>query len=897
MLCVEWSQVAEMCLYLDDLTEDRRITCLCSRAFFNDRNLYYLGLKGIDSGKKTLPDCEDDDEQEEEELEVSNVSDLPVEKGELDSESELMLQMGLPVQFGGSSLEKKFVPLETRVKQHKIHKKKKKKTKSSSDLKQSIKECINDIDEVCEDEDGSPSVEQPDEGCPGEEAADVKVLSAAPSAQERWERYWDQYGQGLLWQDWVTKHPDMAISGDDGSNEPWNCSTTKEEWAEHYTEAYWRYSEQFQYWAQQGWTFEESGDCEGNDTPEAQAAADVQLPDQTPHIPPTSAESIDCLSDCVNGLKNINLDIKEMEGDSKPLSVIYDSPQMQKPESLEAQCPCDPDHSAPADAGSADRHASSGHTDTSRPVSQVLRNPSPGGQTPKNGRDDDDDDDEPPECKQAKIKRSHELDAEENPCDVAAELSTALGLKHGTGQKYGGILHFKHRTLRYLQKGIKHRSHFLDMHRPVKNRHIFFSEEPEVKPIKSKTVNKVQKFLKDIAEPNGDLLNGKVSPPKMEDSTNTSDSEGLDHSSISEPAGQCRQPGDKDRSEGKDNPDQNWPCEFQDQIVTCPSNMLDRCSEGSETGSALPANAIWCSHHASATEQPADTETSSSTRQLVSLEIPDYLQADEEDSSNGAGSYVKCKKKKKKQKRKIQYLPPEIAADPHLAKYWAQRYRLFSRFDEGIKLDEEGWFSVTPEKIAEHIAHRVRQCISGAVVIDAFCGVGGNAIQFALAGMHVIAVDIDPVKLDLAYNNAMVYGVADRIELIRADFMCIACDLKADVVFLSPPWGGPDYVSAETFDIKTMMSPDGFEVFQLSQQITKNIIYFVPRNTDVEQKIHITRHRKACLLMDDWGPNIVAFRPHNSAYIFKSTIIHLCFQNKGLSHLPGGVPRWPWRTS
>ena len=39
----------------------------------------------------------------------------------------------------------------------------------------------------------------------------------------------------------------------------------------------------------------------------------------------------------------------------------------------------------------------------------------------------------------------------------------------------------------------------------------------------------------------------------------------------------------------------------------------------------------------------------------------------------------------------------------------------------------EGWFSVTPEKIAEHIAERCR-C---DLIVDAFCGVGGNAIQFA----------------------------------------------------------------------------------------------------------------------------------------------------------------------
>lgn len=42
-------------------------------------------------------------------------------------------------------------------------------------------------------------------------------------------------------------------------------------------------------------------------------------------------------------------------------------------------------------------------------------------------------------------------------------------------------------------------------------------------------------------------------------------------------------------------------------------------------------------------------------------------------------------------------------------------------------MDEEGWFSVTPESIAKHHALR---CGSG-IIVDCFTGVGGNAIQFA----------------------------------------------------------------------------------------------------------------------------------------------------------------------
>ena len=40
---------------------------------------------------------------------------------------------------------------------------------------------------------------------------------------------------------------------------------------------------------------------------------------------------------------------------------------------------------------------------------------------------------------------------------------------------------------------------------------------------------------------------------------------------------------------------------------------------------------------------------------------------------------------------------------------------------------------MTPERIAQHIADRmVKQ--KGAIILDAFCGAGGNTIQFALKG-------------------------------------------------------------------------------------------------------------------------------------------------------------------
>ena len=155
--------------------------------------------------------------------------------------------------------------------------------------------------------------------------------------------------------------------------------------------------------------------------------------------------------------------------------------------------------------------------------------------------------------------------------------------------------------------------------------------------------------------------------------------------------------------------------------------------------------------------------------------------------------------KRLKRRHPPEPMPAHFPAE--LRKYWYQRYRLWERYDqgEGIRMDEESWYSVTPENIARHIAERCR-C---DLVVDGFCGVGGNSIQFALTCERVIAIDIDPEKIRLARHNARVYGVEERIEFIVGDFFSLIPSLHgADVIFLSPPWGGPEYLSEDIYDIQ-----------------------------------------------------------------------------------------------
>ena len=171
-------------------------------------------------------------------------------------------------------------------------------------------------------------------------------------------------------------------------------------------------------------------------------------------------------------------------------------------------------------------------------------------------------------------------------------------------------------------------------------------------------------------------------------------------------------------------------------------------------------------------------------------------------------------------------------------KWWKMRYHLFSKFDDGIIIDSlESWYSITPEKISISIAQKIQRNIPGksCTILDGFCGVGGNTIQLAKLFSKVFAIDINAKRIEAAKHNAKLYGVEDKIEFIIGDFFQVAPRIKADVVFLAPPWGGPGYKKSQYFDLETMIPMNGIKIFQVASKITKNIAYYVPKNTNMSQ--------------------------------------------------------------
>uniref|UniRef100_UPI003AAD59A2 trimethylguanosine synthase n=1 Tax=Centroberyx gerrardi TaxID=166262 RepID=UPI003AAD59A2 len=828
---------------------EETVHCLCSRAFVQDRELYRSDNRFLSSDLADTA-VQEEDHEEDEEKEVEEV-----EEEVLDEEAQLMTSMGLPLAFVSSSAQRRTG-------------------------RRSNRNPASYWAAPPEDEEEDPRVENQVEK---EEVSDP--LEDGTGGKEEtlsiqdigWEAYWAQQGKDLLWQSWLEKHPENQLSSAEYPEmvmPPWDNPDTRAAWDQHATETYYFYWEQYSHWAAQGWTTDHSI-CTGNTDGEAPTGGMDRERETNTHDWWDGETGVEKSRQREKeGAKASHVDIgvsddligqncKSEAGASNVVDLIG---QMSIHSKVVGQCdvreqregdvcgsdePCDGGNDRKR-AASSSTHSTAENRDSQQGGGSLDSQNGSGDKRMSNDKDDsDDDDDKVPGGGHAKVKRSHELDVEENACLTTEEAWDKLGLKRNPHPVFNSVFRFKAGSSQKRQRQTRRAANT--------NKHTWFTERDgdDTQPRISTTLQKVQNFLQKAQRETqktlcdlGDLGGGSKQEPEDE---------------TTGPRTLGKVAGEEEKEKRKMNSSVDRNKEVQEEEYPSPHSSVEsdrRNWTQPDTSFTSSTGTVNIGHKDEEEEEEEkedeedkedeeeedekeeeEVEEKQPSRQLVCPEIfQDFLLPNQPEGNTALSVKGLKKQKKKKNKRGKMWrggcgeMPAEMAAEPELAKYWAQRYRLFSRFDEGIRLDREGWFSVTPERIAEHIAFRVNHSFSNAhLVIDAFCGVGGNSIQFALTGKRVLAIDIDPVRLDLACHNATVYGVADRIDFLQGDFLQLAPHLHGDVVFLAPPWGGPDYLTAEVFDIKTMMEPDGFEIFRLSKLISDNIVYFLPRNADMDQ--------------------------------------------------------------
>ncbi len=154
-------------------------------------------------------------------------------------------------------------------------------------------------------------------------------------------------------------------------------------------------------------------------------------------------------------------------------------------------------------------------------------------------------------------------------------------------------------------------------------------------------------------------------------------------------------------------------------------------------------------------------------------------------------------------------------------------------------LDEEALYSTTDQLTADKIAKDVLKYVSSdSVITDATACIGGSAFAFSQYFNKVNAIEIDPIRFKYLVSNINLLEVKN-IECIYGDAIEECLKIKHDVIFIDPPWGGPEYKKHKLIHLYLSNIPLS-DVCKSFKVVCDFIVIKVPKNFDEETFIKDT---------------------------------------------------------
>ena len=158
-----------------------------------------------------------------------------------------------------------------------------------------------------------------------------------------------------------------------------------------------------------------------------------------------------------------------------------------------------------------------------------------------------------------------------------------------------------------------------------------------------------------------------------------------------------------------------------------------------------------------------------------------------------------------------------------------------------FQTDETGLFSLTAARISNQL---VKQIISlfppnyKISITDATASVGGNSIPFIISPsfINVNAVELNKERYRMLENNILIKPPPKvNYKLFNCSYLEIKNYIKEDIIFIDPPWGGPDYYK----NLKIKLFLDEYHLSDIINSLfiskiqLQYIIIKTPRNFDI----------------------------------------------------------------
>ncbi|GLD94675.1 hypothetical protein PINS_up003299 [Pythium insidiosum] len=134
-----------------------------------------------------------------------------------------------------------------------------------------------------------------------------------------------------------------------------------------------------------------------------------------------------------------------------------------------------------------------------------------------------------------------------------------------------------------------------------------------------------------------------------------------------------------------------------------------------------------------------------------------------------------------------------------------------------LQIDDVASFSVTDFEMAKKISLAILSLFPSLTnklpddappsdakypltITDATACVGGNVLSFCDFFEHVNAVECDTVRVGMLEHNLGVLKKSNAL-CLHANYLEVMRTLEQDVVFIDPPWGGPEYKELDQVDL------------------------------------------------------------------------------------------------
>jgi 16S rRNA G966 N2-methylase RsmD len=164
---------------------------------------------------------------------------------------------------------------------------------------------------------------------------------------------------------------------------------------------------------------------------------------------------------------------------------------------------------------------------------------------------------------------------------------------------------------------------------------------------------------------------------------------------------------------------------------------------------------------------------------------------------------------------------------------------------EKLQFDQEGLWSITHPGKADTISELIKKhylaknyiLSENIFIVDATAGLGGNLISFSNFFGIVLGIEIDKNRFEMLQNNINQYNI-NNITLINDNCIeFLKSDIKSNIVFFDPPWGGPDYKFNP--DVKITIDDKSLSnIVNLLEFKTKLICIKLPLNYNMEYLIN-----------------------------------------------------------